>query len=373
MNSENNNSSGAFGKAGQAGGGGELVVIDNIDGHSLPSSYGYQAPQQKQNPVTAYLISLESPASRRTMISFLGISARELMAARTKGAFKANKITEEAAKSMLAALDSKSTKEIVHSFDWALITRPDIQVIVESLKNKELAPSTINTYLAALKGVAYEAWNMQLMDNDRYALIKGMRSVKGHRMPKGRALTTREIKALYAACQRDRTARGIRDAAIISVLLACGLRRAEVVSLDYEDIDFDLASLSVLGKGNKERVAFLADSSMEKLEEWIDEVRGEAPGPLFTRIRRFDDVTGDRLTNQSIQYILNTRREEAGIENRFSPHDLRRTFASEMLNNGEDLITVKDAMGHSSISTTERYDHRGVERLKRASQRLKIG
>lgn len=348
----------------------ELVVVDS-NSHSLPSNYSYQAPQQ--NPVTAYLISLESAASRRTMVSFLGISARELIAARIKGTLKAGNITEDAAKSMLSSLTSKSTRDVVHSFDWSLLTRPDIQVIIESLKNKGLAPTTINTYLAALKGVAYEAWNMQLMEHDRYSLIKGMRSVKGHRVPKGRALTMREIKTLYAACQRDKTARGIRDAAIISVLLACGLRRTELVSLNYEDIDFDLASLTVLGKGNKERVAFLTDSSMEKLDAWIEQVRGDSPGPLFTRIRRFDDVTCDRITDQSVQFILNERRLEAGIEKSFSPHDLRRTFASEMLSNGEDLITVKDAMGHSSIGTTERYDHRGVERLQRASKRLKIG
>ncbi|MCV5688813.1 site-specific integrase, partial [Escherichia coli] len=89
----------------------------------------------------------------------------------------------------------------------------------------------------------------------------------------------------------------------------------------------------------------------------------------FPRIRRFDDVTGERMSDQAIYHILETRRVEAGLE-MFAPHDLRRTFASSMLDNGEDIVTVKDAMGHSSIATTQKYDRRGDERLKRASQRL---
>jgi site-specific recombinase XerD len=89
-------------------------------------------------------------------------------------------------------------------------------------------------------------------------------------------------------------------------------------------------------------------------------------------VRRYDDLTYDRLSSQAVYHILNTRRVQAGIE-KCAPHDLRRTFASSMLGNGEDLITVKDAMGHASLTTTQKYDFRGNERLRDASKRLDIG
>lgn len=90
---------------------------------------------------------------------------------------------------------------------------------------------------------------------------------------------------------------------------------------------------------------------------------------MFTRIRRFDTLTYDRLTDQAVYHILQVRQKQAGIA-KCGPHDLRRTFATAMLDNGEDLITVKDAMGHASVATTQQYDRRGEERLKAARDKL---
>ncbi|HDW2768016.1 TPA: tyrosine-type recombinase/integrase, partial [Klebsiella pneumoniae] len=150
-----------------------------------------------------------------------------------------------------------------------------------------------------------------------------------------------------------------------------GLRRSEIVALDMGSMIYKDRALKVLGKGNKERMAYVPGGAWKRLDKWVEEVRGTHEGPLFPRIRRFDDVTGERMSDQAIYHILETRRVEAGLE-MFAPHDLRRTFASSMLDNGEDIVTVKDAMGHSSIATTQKYDRRGDERLKRASQRLDI-
>ena len=94
-------------------------------------------------------------------------------------------------------------------------------------------------------------------------------------------------------------------------------------------------------------------------------------GPLFTRIRAGDDVTSQRLTPQAVYHILGQRRAESGI-GECAPHDLRRTFASMMLDNGEDLITVRDAMGHASVTTTQKYDRRGDERLRKAADKLRF-
>jgi len=127
----------------------------------------------------------------------------------------------------------------------------------------------------------------------------------------------------------------------------------------------------VRGKGNKERLAFMPENVWQRIHSWTDTIRGEQEGPLFTRIRAGDDVTSQRMTPQAVYHILGQRRNESGIDG-CAPHDLRRTFASMMLDNGEDLITVRDAMGHASVTTTQKYDRRGDERLRKAADKLKF-
>lgn len=259
----------------------------------------------------------------------------------------------------------------IYDFDWGSMRRHHVLAVIDMLRESEKAPATINTYLSALKGVALESWILKLIDTDSYQHIKQIKSVKGSRLTKGRALDKEEISLLFSVCDRDKTATGVRDAAILSVLLGCGLRRAEAVTLDFSDYDVREGYLKVVGKGNKERKAFLPPTTRSRLNEWIESYRGDVTGPLFTRIRRYKDLVYKELSSQAIYHILEERRLQAGLE-KFAPHDLRRTFASLMLSNGEDLITVKDAMGHSSLATTQKYDRRGDERLRGASERLNI-
>ncbi|MBD2810545.1 tyrosine-type recombinase/integrase [Xenorhabdus sp. Vera] len=291
------------------------------------------------NPAIAYLVSLGSKRSRQTMKSFLNIVAKML------------------------------GYQNVQDCTWGALRRHHIQAIMEMLSDSGKAPATINTYLSALKGVALEAWTMKQLDTDSFQHIKQVRSVRGNRLPKGRALERYEIKTLFFTCENDLSTKGLRDAAIIGVLVGCGLRRSEIISLDMKHIIRREQALRVMGKGNKERLSYMPEGTWERLNRWVDEVRGDHPGPLFTRIRRHDDVTDNRLSDQAIYHILEIRRIESGLE-KFAPHDLRRTFASVMLDNGEDIITVKDAMGHSSITTTQKYDRRGDERLKNAARNL---
>lgn len=298
--------------------------------------------QRPVNPAQAYLLSLNSPRSRQTMASFLGIVAR-----------------------MLGA-DSPDT------CNWPLLRRHHIQSIIELLRDSGKAPATINTYLSALKGVVTESWMQKLTDVDTWQQIRLIRSVRGSRLPRGRALDNAEIRALFTTCEQDKRALGLRDAAIFGVLLGCGLRRSEVVALSMDDIIAGDQALRVLGKGNKERIAFMPAGTWQRLQLWIDQVRGEQEGPVFTRIRRFDDVTDRRMTDQAIYHILQIRRREAGVA-ACAPHDMRRTFATAMLENGEDLITVRDAMGHESVHTTQKYDRRSDERLRQARNRLRLG
>ncbi len=295
----------------------------------------------QNNPAVAYLMTLGSKKSRQTMSSFLKMVAKMV-------GFQG-----------------------IQDCPWSTLRRLHVQAVVEMLTDAEKAPATINIYLSALKSVAKEAWSMKQMDTESYQHIKHIRSVKGTRLQKGRALTRKELEALFFTCERDTSAKGFRDAAIFSIMVGCGLRRSEVVNLNFESIVEREQALIVMGKGNKERMAYMPDGTFTRLQTWLVYVRGSESGPLFNRIRRYDDVTHSRLTDQAIYHILETRRIETGID-KFTPHDMRRTFATIMLDNGIDIVTLKDAMGHNDIATTQRYDRRGDERLKAASLSIQL-
>ncbi|MFK3663537.1 tyrosine-type recombinase/integrase [Scandinavium sp. NPDC088450] len=313
---------------------GELLPALNVTG-SLRDPEG----SLSLNPAQAYLLSLNSPRSRQTMRSFLGIIARILGATR------------------------------LETCQWGAMRRHHVQAIIALLQDADKAPATINTYLSALKGVATEAWMMKQLDAESCEHIRRVRNVRGSRLPRGRALPREEIRALFGVCDADKKSLGLRDAAILGVMFGGGLRRSEVVGLDLASLMMTDQALRVLGKGNKERIAYLPAGSWHRLLLWVDQIRGEVPGPLFTRIRRHDDVTDHRMTDQAVYHILGERQRQAGIE-KCAPHDIRRTFATTMLDNGEDLITVRDAMGHASVTTTQQYDRRGDERLRRARDKL---
>ena len=271
-------------------------------------------------------------------------------------------------KSLLNRVAFMIAKSNIQGFDWASMRRHHVQGILSLLSSAELAPATINTYLAALKGVALEAWALKMIDSETFQQIKQVKAVRGSRIPQGRALSAQEFQALYAACEATSSLTGMRDAALIAVLAGCGLRRSEIVDLDIEHIDANDQSMRVLGKGNKERRAFIPQSVWVRLQRWLRDL-GQGSGPLFRRIRRENQLTSERMSSQAVYHILEVRQLQAGVE-KFAPHDLRRTFATMLLTNGEDIVTVKDAMGHANIATTQRYDRRGDERLRLASSRI---
>ncbi|EHY9845480.1 tyrosine-type recombinase/integrase [Vibrio cholerae] len=295
----------------------------------------------KTNAASAYLLSLRSKLSRQKMGYFLNNVAK-----------------------------MTGNQSMFHC-DWGTMKRHHVQGIIDLLIDAGRAPDTINTYLAGLKGVALEAWTMKQIDMESYHHIKQIKNVRGERIPKGRALERHEVAQLFKVCDEDSRCKGVRDSAIFGVLLGCGLRRSEIVALDLGHINWREQAITVMGKGNKERLAFMPDGTLRRLKLWVNDVRGEQPGPLFPRIRRHDDVQDSRMTDQAIYEILRTRRMEAGLEH-CSPHDLRRTYANDLLETGVDIMTLKDMMGHASVTTTQRYIRIKDEQMRNASKRLVI-
>jgi site-specific recombinase XerD len=166
----------------------------------------------------------------------------------------------------------------------------------------------------------------------------------------------------------DNTVVGIRDAAVISLLYGCGLRRAEVVGLDLGDYKPQEETLRVQGKRNKQRLIPLVGGAANALADWL-RIRGDVAGPLFWGAGNRNN--GRRLTTQAIYNMLQKRAVRGGIAN-LSPHDFRRTFVGDLLDRGADIVTVQKLAGHAHVETTARYDRRGEQAKHKAAKLLHV-
>jgi site-specific recombinase XerD len=225
------------------------------------------------------------------------------------------------------------------------------------------APATANRGLSALRGVLQEALRLELIDADDYRRATDLSPVRGSRVRRGRALSLGEISALYAACAFG-TAQGARDAAAVALCFGAGLRRAEAVGIHLNDFDPASRSLRVRGKGDKHRKVFLSEQSAAFVSAWIA-VRGTVTGPLLLPVDKADQVRFRELSPEAIAVILSRLTQRSGVA-RTSPHDLRRTFVTSLLDAGVDLATVQTLAGHESPSTTARYDRRPEAVQRRA-------
>lgn len=298
-----------------------------------------------RNPVTVYLAGLQSEASRRTMRSSLRTLTRMVIG---NGADPEDVPWWRAEYQHAAALRARLAEEY--------------------------APATVNKHLSALRGVLREAWRLGLMDAEAYQRVADVSGLKSDRLPQGRRLTLGEIFALKEACEADEGPAGARDKALLAVLARGGLRRSEVVDLRLRDYapeagDGEAAELRVRnGKGNKGRVVALANGARQAVDEWID-VRGEEPGALFVPIRKDGTLEYRHMTAQAVYLILRRRADDAGVKH-FTPHDLRRTCASDLLEQGNDLSVAQKMLGHASTDTTARYDVRGDAAKRKAATTL---
>lgn len=286
-----------------------------------------------EHPVAVYLAGL-SPTGRRTMQSKLRRAAAILG---YPNAFAA---------------------------PWAQLRFQHLVAIRTRLLDEGLAPATVNATLYAIKGVARAAFNLELLSGDDLERIRSVKPVAGERLPSGRALTAGEIGALMGACADDAGPGGVRDAALIALLYAGGLRRAEVVGLDVTDLNFETGELVVRGKGNRERTLWVTNGAADALADWLTK-RGDGPGAIFCPVDKGGAVHVRRMTSQAVYNMLRKRARQAGVK-QFSPHDLRRSFVSDLLDAGADVVTVQKLAGHASVQTTARYDRRGEEAKRKA-------
>jgi integrase len=253
------------------------------------------------------------------------------------------------------------------TFPWHLLRYEHTTLIWTRLHDQKPppAPATIRKYLAALRGVLKECWRLGLMAAEDYQRVIDLPRVRGETLPAGRDLSKDEVAALILALPAD-TPEWIRDRAILSVFVLTGVRLDELVQLDVSALRGDV--LRVRGKGNVEREIPLAEGVTVALGAWL-RIRGKTPGPLFTSFAQGVAKPHTRVGASAIRRILDTAALAAGVD-RFTPHDLRRTFATRSLDEGSDISIVQKLMGHKSVRTTTQYDRRDAGPKRAAVDRL---
>lgn len=233
-----------------------------------------------------------------------------------------------------------------------------IRSFLASLKQEALAASSVARMLSAMRGwYRFLVREKILKTNPLCDVATARRSV---RLPK--TLTLQEVTALLEAPICDR-AEDRRDRVMLELLYASGLRVSELVGLTLAQIDLDLGCLRVMGKGGKERVAPMGQTARDLLVEYLEQVR---PTLLKRRSSRhvFVSRRGHELTRQGCWKLLSLRARRVGIFKPISPHMLRHSFATHLLEGGADLRVVQAMLGHADIATTQIYTHVDRRRLK---------
>lgn len=305
--------------------------------------------------------------------SMLPDAARILSGAKPALMYLGELHTEYSKRTMRSALNLFARwggAESLLDVEWAKLT----PVAVSSFMRQQLSAGksavSVNLYLCALKGVAKAAWQLELLNHDALDRIRSIKQVRVSRLPVGRSLSYAESAALLSAAAGDDPQK-IRDRAILTLFLGCGLRRAEICSLQMDKVDLFDGTIQLIGKGNKERKAFLTPDMQKTLAAWLD-VRTDVPGYLFGNFTVSRRLRLDRPLNpSSLSRILKKYCDVAGVDP-VTPHDLRRTFATRLIDKNVDLVTVKNLMGHASITTTSLYDRRGEEAMRRVSGMVEI-
>lgn len=263
------------------------------------------------------------------------------------------------------------------AYPWAALTPAHVTALASALAGGTYGPRTCNAIMAAVRGVAREAWRAELLTADELARLADVRPEPLPTVRAGRYVERGERAALWAAAADDALElRGARDAAMLALLDGAGLRASEAAAAAWAGVDLDAGKVTIRGKGRKVRRVSLAVGCADALEAWRDTVDGGAEddarddaAAVLRTVDRHGNAGGPLPVRGIARALDRLARATGGACQALTPHDLRRSYVSDLLDAGADVATVAGMAGHASINTTAGYDRRG-ERAQDAAARL---
>ena len=242
---------------------------------------------------------------------------------------------------------------------WDAVTKDRLTAFILEMKDREYSSSTVARKVAAVRAFLHFLVSEGVVREDPSANLDSPSVTK--RLP--RPISLDEIEALLAAPGEEDNPRAVRDRALLEMLYATGMRVTEVVSLQVEDVNLASAAVRCFGKGSKERIIPIYPKAVEALESYLEQgrmllLKNPDEKALFVNHR------GQRLTRQGLWLIIKRYVKQIGINELVTPHTLRHSFATHMLNGGADLRNVQKLLGHANISTTQIYTQVSSKHLR---------
>lgn len=251
-------------------------------------------------------------------------------------------------------------------YDWCSYTEMDARRFVAAFTSDEAAPTTVRRKIAAARTFFRTLQREEIVEDNPFAMLHGPRKAK--RLPK--TIAVGDIDRFLSQPLQDRADgtldeyASLRDAALFEALYSTGCRVSEMANALWEAVDLPRGAMIVTGKGSKDRLVILgskATTALVRLREYVSREipqKSLATAPVFLS-DRFEPITPRFIERRMKRYLA-----EAGLPTDLSPHKLRHSFATHLLDAGADLRSVQEMLGHASLSTTQIYTHVSVERLK---------
>ena len=242
--------------------------------------------------------------------------------------------------------------------NWESVSRINVLSYLHKLNDEGKSTATISRSISSIKAFHQFLIREQIVTHDAALHIETPK--KNRKLPK--VLSTKDVERLLS--YEEKTTLGLRNKAIIELLYATGLRVSELIMLNVTDLHLTMGFVRCFGKGSKERIIPLGDICIKALEDYLNHARGKLTKRKQDENRLFVNQHGRPLTRQGCWKIIKGIAISTGLNNPISPHALRHSFATHLLENGADLRSVQEMLGHEDISTTQIYTHVSKTRLK---------
>jgi len=247
---------------------------------------------------------------------------------------------------------------ILNKINYSNISYDDVKKYLLFLYNKNNSKSTVSRKLSSLRSFYNYLYRKEIVINNPFSFVRSPKKEK--KLPK--YVNYEDINIIFSSIKIDNKI-GQRDKLIFELFYSTGIRLSELCSIKISDIDFEKRNIRIVGKGNKERIVFYGDYCDEILDIYLNDGRKKL---MLNKEHDYLVVNnrGSKIQTRVVQNMVEKILKRVCLKKHITPHTLRHTFATHLLNEGCDMITVQELLGHSSLNTTQIYTHVSNEKLR---------